>query len=271
MTKEVQAHQLVDPDPSGELEFIEELLDETLETVGIMQDNLGADFHRTLRLLGYRVHLQRQNADIQAALESIAEYGVAHFERGRVGPDTRVSVRLCGQVVSLPGGVTTYHTASRWLDAVGAALCLRDSGALASLAKFKVIDFRGEYDEYLDHLVRALTKYICGEPGVDKYLAQAQSAIASAGVFPERAKRLGAPTIAVAKSVLTNSGEAFNERLADGLAGYRTLHKRSKHNHEAQSVIPLLYLGLTALAHDQGIGIDVASAYLPAWIVEGGG
>ena len=269
MTIRVQAHQLVDPDPEDELDFMEEMLDEVLDTVAINLDNLGSAFHRALRMLGFRVHLNKSQPEILAALQTIAQLGVALFQRGQVGPGTMVRVQISGQQVLLPGGITTYHTASRWLHAVSSAFCLRDHAAQTKLAEWRLDNFAGGYDVYLDHLVQALIYHIDGEPGIADFLERAEEAIEVARVFPQRARELGGPLVAFARSVLVEGGAQMNERLAEGLDWYRIVHERAKHSHEAQSVVPLVYLGLTAIAHDRGMVCSVESDYLPRWVVEG--
>lgn len=265
---DVAAHQLVDPDPEGELALMEEMVASVVTTIHKVATNLGSKFDHARRMLGFRVALGRPAADIVAALRSVCEIGVALFQRGMVGPDATVTLSLAGTTVEVPGGVTNYTSAPRWADTFAIALVLRDQAALDSLCSFDAGSFEGRYDAYQVTWVRAMiAMHRGGDAGA--LLATAREEADAAKVFPEIGRRIGVPMIAVAQVLLDDDPEAFNHRLAEALDWYRTIHERPDFSHEAAEVLPLRVLGLSALAHDRGIPVRVRSGYLPPWLIDG--
>ena len=265
---EVEAHELVWPEPERELAMLERLLAKAPSRVGRKPTNLGAAFDRSCKVLGFRVSLGHGPREITQALRAVVELGVALFHRGGFRPDETVSITLRGQLVQVAGGVTYYTSAPRWAKAVGAAMVVRDQPALRSLCSFDAGDFEGEYDGYHDHFARAVMASVRGEDPAE-LVAQAEAAARAAQVFPDRAERLGLPLLAVARAVLLGETEGYDERLADALRGYQGVHTQAPDNASPADVVPLECLGLVARAHDDGLPCRVTSGYLPRWLVEG--
>ena len=69
----VKAHQLVDPDPADELEFMEEMVGDAPRYARVNPDNIGSNFNYALRMLGFRAHLNKPKHELVAALEPVGD------------------------------------------------------------------------------------------------------------------------------------------------------------------------------------------------------
>ena len=268
-TIDVPAHVLNDPEPEGELEFVEELLADAVKNIPKVRTNLGSSFADAQRLLGFRCALGRPQAEIVDALEAVVDFGVALFQRGEVGSDVMVTLSIRGCTVDVSGGVTEHNSAPRWIAAVSAAMVVRDSAALERLCRFDPEAFEGDYDNYFDEHSRALWALHQREGDVPALLERAVAAAEQATIVPELGQRVAAPCIRVLQAVLAGDEAAYGERLVEGLTSYRTVYQRPDYNHEATNAVPLRYLGVCALAHDRGMACPVRSNYVPSWLVDG--
>lgn len=264
-------HELDRPDPSSDLARVERRLGRAAGNVDKRTTNLGNFFDLSRQLLGYRAYLRRPPEELVDALGWIVELGVGLFRRAAIAPSQTVTLTVGGQQVALPGDISYYNSAPRWVDATCAALVLRDTESLQSLCGFDFESFLGDYDAYHQVFARALASLHRGEPDVVDLLEEARAGANGAQMFPERGRRIGVPTIQCAEAIVAGDEEAFNARLADGLDWYRTLYQRPDDNTDAAGVIPLRYLGLAALAHDRGLMCRVLSPYVPLSLVEGRG
>lgn len=266
---EVPAHDLDFPDAQGELDFMKEMVGQVASHIHEVKTNLGADFDFAMQLLGFAVALQRPAAEIVEAVRSVAEIGVALFQRGSVGPDVTVTLSLAGTTVDVPGGVSYYNSAPRWLRAMGAAMALRDRAAIESLSRFDSGNFEGEYDAHHDTFARALIALDRNDAAVGELLATAHREAQSAKVAPELARRIDVPLIDLTQAIVAGDAAEVQHHLVEGLTWYRTIHQRKGASHQAQAMVPLRFVGLCALAHDRGLPVRVRSPYLPPFLVDG--
>lgn len=266
---EVPTHELDFPDAQAELEFMKEMVGEVASHIHKVKTNLGADFDYATRLLGFAAALQRPPAEVVDAVRSIAEIGVALFQRGSVGPDVTVTLSLAGTTVDVPGGVSYYNSAPRWLKAMGAAMALRDRAAIESLSRFDPGNFEGDYDPHHDTFARALVALCHDDAAAPELLATAHREAQAAKLFPELARRIDVPLVELAQAIVAGDADALHQHLVDGLTWYRTIHQRKGAAHHAQAMVPLRFVGLCALAHDRGLPVRVRSGYLPPCLVDG--
>lgn len=266
---EVPAHELDFPDAEGELEFVKEMVGEVASHIHKVKTNLGADFDFAMQLLGFAAALQRPPVEIVDAARSVAEIGVALFRRGSVGPGVTVTLSLAGTTVEVQGGVSYYNSAPRWLRAMGAAMALRDRAAIESLSRFNPENFEGEYDAHHNTFVRVLVALHRNDAAVGELLATARRDAQSAKLFPELARRIDVPLIALTQAIVAGNAGEIRQHLVDGLTWYRTIHQRKGASHHAQSMVPLPFVGLCALARDRGLPVSVRSGYLPPCLVDG--
>ncbi|MFV8753819.1 immunity 49 family protein [Nannocystaceae bacterium ST9] len=266
---EVPAHELDFPDAQGEFEFTKKLVGQVASHIHKVTTNLGADFDFAMDLLGFAAALQRPAVEVVEAARSVAEIGVALFQRGSVGPDVTVTLSLAGTTVDVQGGVNYYNSAPRWLRAMGAAMALRDRAAIESLSRFDPGDFEGKYDPHHDMFVRALVALHRNDAAVGELLATAQREAQSAKLFPELARRIDMPLIGLAQAIVAGNADHIQQHLVEGLTWYRAIHQRKGASHYAQAMVPLRFVGLCALAHDRGLPVHVRSRYLPSCLVDG--
>lgn len=264
----VEAHSLVDPDPEGELEFLEELLSDFEEYAARVRPSLGGYFRDAQRALGYRFALGHSREAILASLRDVVDFGTALFRRAEYCPADMVEIVIRGTKLELPGGLTDRATsAPAWIATTSAALTLRDAAALESLLRFDQRAVEGDYDGYFDDYVAALRSWLRGDGDTRERLARALTATANARIYPVLALHVGAPLVRVAQAIFERDQAGYAELLYAGLVSYRELYETPAFSHEASNVVPLRYLGLCAMASDRGLECPVDSGYLPEWLV----
>lgn len=265
----ISAHNFDYPKAQLRLTVLERTLPVAIENRAKLHDNLGAAVDNARSLVGFRQALERPRSEVVDALRLVCDLGVALYRRAQLDREATIVLPIGGQQVEVPGGSSFYNSAPRWADAVGAAMTLRDSNALKQLCAFDAAGFLGSYDTYHDIYARAVMAFVAGREDWDPLLAEASRAADNAPKFPERGRRYGVPLTAVAKAAMRREEGPFNQSLAEGLEGYRTLYSRAPDKQNPKGVLPLRYLGWSAHAHDSGIGIRVRSDYLPPWLVDG--
>ena len=267
----VAAHILDLTDAEEEQEFIEEQLADAAELVQKRPLNIGPFFNESLRLLGFRAALQHAPAEIVRALATARDFGVGLFLRGNSPGGAAVTFSVRGHTVEVPGGPTTYNTAPRWLEAVGVCCVLRDATALETLTAYDPRNFEGvgEYDVHHVHFAAALRALLIADQDVEVLLQRAKREAQRAKVFPEHALKVDVPLIELAAVVHRRDQHGFALALVTALEGYRELTAPESQAHLAELYIPIVHLGLCALAYDQGMRVEVESTYLPSWLVSG--
>lgn len=265
----IDAHELDEPDPERELRFAQSGIATNLDNLRELETNLGVAFDYAYKALGFHVVLDRPHAQTLGALRSVVELGVALFRRGGCGPQQQVALVIRGKTTSVPGGVTEYTSATRWIDAMGAAVAARDEAAVASLVEFDPRSFEATPHAYLPAYVEGLGALLEARDDAAPKLAEALALLRGLPNPSEHTLRIDAPTIEVTQAIALGDEEAFNTGLARALEAYKTVYSRHDVNYLPEKMLPLRYLGLCALATGRGFHCRVTSGYLPSWLVTG--
>ena len=265
----IPAHELDEPDPERELRIAESGLAANLEHIREVETNLGVAFDYAYKAFGYHVVLGRPKQATIAALRRVSELGVALFRRGVCGPQQWVDLAIAGKTISVRGGVTRYTSAWRWIDAIGAAVTLRDEGAVASLVDFDTRSFEATPHAYLPAYIEGLKLLLEAHDDASTRLAEALQLLRSLNGASEKTLRVDAPTIEVTQAIAAGDEAGFNAALARALTAYKTVYSRQDVNYLPERMVPLHYVGLCALATGRGFECRVSSGYLPDWLVAG--
>ncbi len=267
----IKAHQLAwqKTQIEDELIFLEERLKRLPEKISKVSENLGVGFDNATSILGLRIALNSPNNEIIEALQNIAEWGVALFQRAMVSRDQMVELYISGQKVSVYGYNSYYNSVPRWQNAFGAAMALRNKDAIKSLCSFNVSLWGGTCDLYHFTYADALMAFINKSGDWNELLQQSEVKAGNATLYPKLAQQLGLPRIALTQAVLNNDKEAFCPALTNALSNYYNVYSKKPDNRDPVGILPLIYVGWCAFAHDNGLMCKVVSDYIPDWLVKG--
>jgi len=263
----INAHILTFPDSENEVRILENRLARAAELIVKIPANTGVFFDCALRLAGFRLFLNHSEQLLISTLKLARDLGQGLFVRGNHGVDTLVEFKVNDELVSVKGGSSQYNTAMRWQSAFGVGLILRDDSVLNSLCEYNPENFEGDYDSYHNTLVRGIIALYKKQRDAVTIIEHAHREAEHACLFPEVGARIGAPLALLVRAVYMQDSEHINQIMASALEGYKLIHTRQNENHRAEAYIPYLHLGLSAMAHDLKMPLDIESEYLPPGLV----
>jgi hypothetical protein len=266
----VIAHKLDRPHPEKGRSMVAKLIGDAAK-VAENDERVGSDFDDTRRLAGYDFALQKASAEIAQSLHTMRDFAVALFVRGNVDSKHRVKFKIHDTWVEAQGGASEYNTSLRWFDGVGVALALRDAEAQQKLCAYNPDNFEdvGPDTAYLVTFARGLAALIDNSDTARELLEQALAEGRKSAEASDWTRRIGVTAIELALALAQRNQEAFTAALVEALEGYAAVHRRKSAAERPEAVMPFLQLGLSALAKDRGLTIEVESDYLPRWLVDG--
>lgn len=262
----ITAHDLNDPDPRSEIALLKGLMFPAAQTIQRNPRGTGMLLGQSLRLVGLLAATGADQKRLLQGLGWVKELGVARFTLGQNPPSVPATLTINRQTFTVPSGASADDKATTWSQVFGAALILRDTDALAQLCRYDPSDFVGGYDGYHISIAAGLMAMHTGSADCEAVLAEALKQAQAATMFPEWGRLHGVPAVHLAAAVRCGEAGAVNAALRDALECHRALCDRPESRHLAQRYLPLLSLGLAAMAHDAGIPITVESDYLPPWL-----
>jgi hypothetical protein len=267
----VKAHMLQVPELEEEYRVLNEGVDQAVKQIQVHPRILATRLAASLRLTGFATALGLPASTVRSHLLLARDLHVGTFARGATEPGQFVAVTVAGQEFTVPGGLEEETSAPTWLNGFGLCSAFRDDAGLATLAAFDQRRFRstGNSDPFFPAFTAALRAWQLREDP-HALLDEADRLATQATIAPDYARLVGRPVIALARAVVDKDAAVLDERVINALTGYATLYRPKKHSWRADRLLPVLHIGLCAIAHDAGMTTSVTSAYLPPWLVTGG-
>ncbi|GHH50470.1 immunity 49 family protein [Lentzea cavernae] len=277
---EVSRHE-VDPDWSAkQLKKIERRIAETIDSLanvrtialsGLMRDALSHLGHRCA------VDPMGSNGDTWDSLCFAAEVGAAIYAVATAEEGATVEITLQGKQIPVTAtGPVYFASGGTWLTANYLAAVARDVAKTQQLSEVPVEVLRAsgsEEPDYVFLMVDMFQKFNLQQPGVHEALNAALKATAPDEVDPvnrEHVRVTAFPQLNLFHNIV-NAGreQQFNQALAESLELYRELWSTDENEESPNGFVAVGPLGLTSVAHDAGIPIEVTSEYLPPYLYNG--
>ena len=195
-----------------------------------------------------------------------ARAGAAFFKAATTTQD-RFDYLLRTPITLDATGPTHSHTPAMWLDALATAIICRTQGLVADICEYPTNLLQGNFDDYIFAWVDALKAFFTGDddlyPKINRSI-ELTDPEQLPGLPGEIALHRYYPSMKLLFNLAAGNAQAFNEDLHEALQ----LHRRFWTANEERISLPsgffaLMPTALAAVAHDQGIPIEVESDYLP--------
>lgn len=202
--------------------------------------------------------------------------GSALFAAATATEGTSVTCRIKEQKRMLPAtGPESHLNAGTWATSFYLAMICRDNDRLRRLAEVPVSLLRDSgavFDEYVYFWVEALQSFWLGRQDVgDKLVAAVDGTAPEALRYADAdvmSKILYPPMILLYRVIRRDPAE-FNGSLADALRRHKAYWTADEDRAtSADGLVALGPLAMACLARDQGIPVEVESAYLPKALLE---
>lgn len=277
---EISRHE-VDPDWSARsLAKIERRIEETVDALpnsrttalsGLMMDALSHLGHRCA------IDPKGSNGDTWDSLCFAADVGAAIYAVAAAEEGTTVEITLQGKQIPLTAtGPVYFASGGTWLTANYLAAVARDVAKTQLLSEVPLDVLRAsgsEEPEYVFLMVDMFQKFNLQQHGVHEALNAALKATAPDEVDPvhrEHVRVVAFPQLNMFHNII-NAGreEQFNQSLAEALELYKEFWSTEDNEESPNGYVAIGPLGLTSVAHDAGIPIEVSSEYLPQYLYNG--
>ncbi|MGW2647864.1 immunity 49 family protein [Streptomyces sp. NPDC001393] len=204
------------------------------------------------------------------------QIGSALFAAATAPEGTSITCRIKEQERILPAtGPEPHLNPGTWVTAFYLAMICRDNDRLRQLAEVPVPLLRGSgavFDEYIYSWVDALQSFWLGRQDMGEKLVAAVD-----GTSPEAlqyadadlmSKILYPPMVLLYRVIRRDAGE-LDKALADALRQHRAYWTATEDRAtSADGLVALGPLAMACLARDQGITVEVESAYMPKALLE---
>jgi hypothetical protein len=216
-------------------------------------------------------------ASVAPALRIASESTVALFDLA-MRPGESIAAMIDGRsyVLSVPGAHTMAGP-GEWVTGFMTACACRERDLAERLAtvapEVRRLSIRSaQGDEFVYHLPAAVAAVARRDPAAGEHLARvlAMAQPEHVRVCEEDARIRLVRGIELALRLHEGDARRFNDALEALLVAHRAYWSATEKRRESpDGFLCLTALGLASIAHDRGIGIEVDSPYMPAWIVRG--
>lgn len=209
--------------------------------------------------------------DTWEAWVTAMQTGSALFEAATADEGSTVTVRIKEREHTLPAlRPETPVNAGAWITSFYLAMICRDNNRLGRLARVPVSLLRDSgavFEEYTYAWVETLQSFWLGRQDVgEKLVAAVDGTAPEATQNPDKdlVSKISYPPMILLYRVIRRDPAEFNAALSDALRWHKEYWTADEARADsAQGLVALGPLAMACLAHDQGITVDVESAYLP--------
>lgn len=245
------------------------------DRVAVAPGNMAWNVDKFIGAAGYCRVLQR-HADTRLMLEAARDVAVGACRAAAVPKDVVIVVKVAGADVATAGtGTNDGLDSASWTNAFGVPLVLRDSRAIDELCSLDPALLRhgtAQLDEYRHCAAVALRLFWTGgdwRTAVGDTRANAE--LERMRVLPDADYARRVTTIVDMLDPLERLHAVdFNDALFAALEAHKGYWSRPGGPSAGPlGLIAIVPLGLSCLALDRGIPIEVESDYIPLWLLEG--
>jgi hypothetical protein len=217
-------------------------------------------------------HLGRLD-DALELLTAACETAGAMYTAVSSQPGAIVTFPFRGRQLSGPSGPPEYLAGSvLWVTDLCLALALRRRDIINILVKvpMRAIEkaLGGRSDECFTHLVDALQDFLTGkDPGKSlvkfERLSQPENLKVVTPAFISRFRGMSL----ILKAIAAKDQASFDQSLVAKLTEFKKAHSRGTAASDPNGLIDLLASGMAVLAQECGLQLNVASVYIPSWLI----